>query len=95
MKISTTRVRIWFCSRGFNTQLNIIFSSLDILKVWSFACPFIKYNCNTSLFSACTAWEKEWRSVIAGYVNGLTLLSINQNLQAVVDRHDDTRAYGA
>ena len=54
-------------------------------------CLSIKFQRDMSLFSACTAREKEWRSVLASYVNGLALLSINQNLQAAVDRHD-TRA---
>ena len=58
-------------------------------------CLSIKFQRDTSLFSASITQEKEWRSVLASYVNGLTLLSINQNLQAAVDRHDDTRAYGA
>ena len=62
------------------------------MKVWSFVYPFISFHRNTRLFSTCTAREKEWRSVLASYVNGLIVLSLNQNLQTAVDLHDDTRA---
>ena len=44
------------------------------------------------LFSARTAREKEWRSILASYVDGPAVLSINQNLQVAVALHDDTRA---
>ena len=53
------------------------FFSFDILKVWSFAYPVIKFQRDTRLFSACTDREKEWRSFLASYVNGLTALSID------------------
>ena len=55
-------------------------------------CPSIyKFQRDLSLFSACTARKKEWRSVSASYVNGCTVLLININLQVTVDHHDDTR----
>ena len=80
MEKSTTRAEIWFCSRGFNTWLNFdleIFLPFDILKVWSFVYPVIKFQRDTRLFSACTIREKEWRSLLASYMNGLTVLSID------------------
>ena len=92
---TTTRKKVWFYSGGSildSTFFFPFFFSFDIPKVWSFAYPFVKVHHDTRLFSVCTAREKEWRSVLAGYVNGLTVLSINKNLQAAVDLHDDTRA---
>ena len=62
---------------------------LDIQIVWYFACP---KNFNAKW--ACLvpeSLEREWHSVSARYVNGLTVL-INQNLQTAIDQYDDTCA---
>ena len=36
--------------------------------------------------------EKAWGSFLASYVNGLTVLSINKNLQVAAGIHGNTRA---
>ena len=44
------------------------------------------------LFDYCNDWEKEGTLVLASYVHGLTVLSINKHLQVAGSLHDDTRA---
>ena len=89
MEKSTTRTIIQLCGRGLNARVSEIFwfSWFNIQKVWPFTCPCIKFQHDMSSFSARITQEKEWHSVSASYVNGLTVLSINQNLQTI-DHHD-------
>ena len=96
MEKPTTRAKIQLCGRGLNTQVREIF--LILFFFWyseSILHLSIKFQRDTSLFSAWIAREKEWRSVLASYVNGLAVLSINQNLQTAIDHHDNTRAWWA
>ena len=44
------------------------------------------------LFKHYNIREKVWSSVLASYVNGLTVLSINKNVQVAAGLHGDTRA---
>ena len=44
------------------------------MKVWSFLCSFIKFECNTMLFKYCNDREKEGTPVLASYVHGLTVI---------------------
>ena len=69
-----------------------IFFSLQITKVWSFLYSLAKFRANPSLFSDGNSPEKDGGSVLASYVNGLTVLSINKNLQTAIRIHSDTRA---
>ena len=68
------------------------FFSLQITKVWSFLYSLAKFHANPSLFSDGNSAEKDGGSVLASYVNGLTVLSINKNLQTAIRIHSDTRA---
>ena len=43
------------------------------------------------LFNDGNSPEKEGGSVSASYVNGLTVLSMNKNLQTAIRLHSDTR----
>ena len=77
MEKSTTRARVWFYSRGFNTRHNFffpIFFSCHFMKVWSFLCSFIRFHYNTMLFNYCNDREKEGTLVLASYVHGLTVI---------------------
>ena len=51
-----------------------------------------KFHANLTLFSDSNSPEKEGGSILAGYVNGLTALSINKDLQTAIHLHSDTRA---
>ena len=51
-----------------------------------------KFHANLTLFSNSNSLEKEGGSVLASYVNGLTVLSINKNLQTAIRLHSGTRA---
>ena len=73
-------------------QYFFIFFSLQITKVWSFLYSLAKFHANLTLFSDSNSPEKERGSVLASYVNGLTVLSINKNLQTAIHLHSDTRA---
>ena len=68
------------------------FFSLQITKVWPFLYSLAKFHANPSLFSDGNSAEKDGGSVLASYVNGLTVLSINKNLQTAIRIHSDTRA---
>ena len=76
------------------TQLTIFFHffSLQITKVWSFLYSLAKFHAHLTLFSDSNSLEKEGSSVLASYVNGLTVLSMNKNLQTAIGLHSDTRA---
>ena len=54
--------------------------SFQITKVWSFLYSLATSHANPLLFSNSNSAEKEGGSVLASYVNGLTVLSINKNL---------------
>ena len=69
-----------------------IFFSLQITKVWSFLYSIAKFHATLTLFSDSNSPEKEGGSVLASYVNGLTVLSMNKNLQTAIRLHSDTRA---
>ena len=66
--------------------------SLQITKVWSFLYSLTKFHANSSLFSDGNSAKNDGGSVLASYVNGLTVLSINKNLQTAIRIHSDTRA---
>ena len=61
-----------------DTTLFLIFFSLQITKIWSFLYSLAKFHANPMLFSDGNSPEKEGGSVVASYVNGLTVLSINK-----------------
>ena len=61
------------------------------MKVWSLLYSTTTFYANPSLFSDDNSAEKGG-SVLASYVNGLTVLSINKNLQTAIRLHSDTRA---
>ena len=71
--------------------LTQFFLSLQITNVWSFLYSLAKLHENPSLFSEGNSAEKGG-SVLASYLNGLTVLSINKNLQTAISLHSDTRA---
>ena len=75
-----------------DTTLFFQLFSLLITKVWSFLYSLAKFHTNPSLFSDGNSAEKDGSSVLASYVNGLTVLSINKNLQTAIRIHSDTRA---
>ena len=54
--------------------------SLQNTKVWSFLYSLAKFHANPSLFSDGNSLENG-SSILASYVNGLTVLLINKNLQ--------------
>ena len=58
-------------------------------KVWSFFYSLAKFHANPTLFR--DSLEKEGGSVLASYMNGLTVLSINKNLQTAIRLHSDIR----
>ena len=64
------------------------------MKVWSFLCSLEKFHANPMLLSDSNSPEKEGGSVLARYVKGLTVLSINKNLEQsrVIRLHCDTCA---
>ena len=68
------------------------FFSLQITKVWSFLYSLARFHANPSLLSDGNSAEKDGGSVSASYVNELTVLSINKNLQTAIRIHSDTRA---
>ena len=81
-----------FAVRGSILDTTIFFFSLQITKVWSFLYSLAKFHANLTLFSDSNSPEKEGGSVLASYVNGLTVLSINKNLQTAIRLHSDTHA---
>ena len=64
-----------------------IFFSLQITKVWSFLYSLAKFHANLTLFSDSNSPAKEGGSVLASYVNGLTVLSMNKYLQIAIRLH--------
>ena len=67
-----------------------LFFSLQITKVWFFLYSLATFHSNLTLFSDSNGPEKEGGSVLASYVNGLTVLSIIKNLQTAIRLHSDT-----
>ena len=69
MEKPTTRRTIWFELQGSILDSSCfffrIFFSFNILRVWPFVYPPIKSHHDTTLFSARTAWEKEWCSIFS------------------------------
>ena len=68
------------------------FFFLQITKVRSFLYSLAKFHANLTLFSNSNSPEKERGSVLASYVNGLTVLSMNKKLQIAIRLHSDTCA---
>ena len=62
------------------------------MKVWSFLYSVAKFHANPSLFSDGNSPEKKKGSVLASYMNGLTVLLITKNLQTAIRPHSDSRA---